>query len=61
MDLRIVPMVAVVSKKLEITRKNGTIFVFLTLQMNGELRYAIARKTTAVHFLSKTTKFLWKI
>ena len=51
-----------VSQKLELTRERVTIFVLSVLQMiDGELRYAIVRKTMRVHFLSKTTKSLLKI
>lgn len=51
-----------VSQKLELTRERVTIFVLPVLQMmDGELRYAIVRKTTRVHFLSKTAKSLLKM
>ena len=54
--------VVFVSQKSKLTRKRITIFVLSVLQMiDGELKYAIVKKTTRVHFLSKITKYLLKI
>lgn len=51
-----------VFQKSKLTGKKITISALSALQMmDGELRYAIVKKTTRVHFLSKTAKSLLKM